>query len=121
MHRVFVGYEEKQDIAYQVLRYSILKYTSEPVRIEPLILSQLGFSRPLDPQASTEFTYTRFLVPHLCRFSGRALYLDSDMLCLGDLSELFHLGLDEHWLRVVKHHHRPTTKVKMDGRVQTSY
>lgn len=37
----------------------------------------------------TEFSNYRFLIPHLCGFKGRAIWLDSDMLCLSDIGELF--------------------------------
>jgi hypothetical protein len=119
--RVFIGYDSKQDIAYHVLRYSILKHTSQPLDVRPIVLSELQFPRRVDPLAATEFTYTRFLVPYLCGFAGRALFMDSDMLCLGDLSELFRLSLDPYWIRVVKHDHCPLDGVKMDGRAQRSY
>jgi lipopolysaccharide biosynthesis glycosyltransferase len=121
MHRVFIGYDSRQDIAYRVLRYSILKHTTEPIEVRPIVLSELDFPRPADPLASTEFTYTRFLVPYLCGFAGRALFMDCDMLCLTDLSELLGQRLDDHWLKVVKHDHRPLDGVKMDGRAQRSY
>jgi lipopolysaccharide biosynthesis glycosyltransferase len=47
--------------------------------------------------------------------------MDCDMLCLGDVTELFRLDLDRHWLRVVKHDHQPTETLKMDGRAQTAF
>ena len=47
--------------------------------------------------------------------------MDCDMLCLGDLNEVFELDLKPYALIVVKHDHRPSTTVKMDGKVQTSY
>ncbi|HWC03753.1 MAG TPA: glycosyltransferase [Methylomirabilota bacterium] len=119
--RIFVGYERKQDLAYQVLVYSLRKHASRPLDIRPLELAALGLRRPFDPLASTEFTYTRFLVPALCGFAGRALYMDCDMLCLADVTEVLDLDLRDHWLRVVHHDHRPTSTVKMDGRVQTAY
>jgi hypothetical protein len=123
--RIFVGYEDRQAIAYEVLKYSLEKHSSSPLDIRPLRLRTLaeaiGFKRPHDPLQSTEFTYTRFLVPFLCDFKGSALYLDSDMLCLGDITELFELDLSTYWLRVVKHDYHPTTRIKMGDRIQTDY
>lgn len=123
--RIFIGYEDKQQIAFEVLRFSIERYSSAPLDIRPLHLrvleGDIGFRRPPDPLQSTEFTYTRFLVPYLCGYKGVALYMDCDMVCLADIMELFALDLSRHWLRVVKHDHRPTSTVKMDGKVQTSY
>src|SRR5689334_8309981 len=114
MHRIFIGYDSREEIAYHVLKHSLEKHTSEPVEISPLILSELGLKREFDPLASTEFTYSRLLVPCLCDFIGVALFMDCDMLCLSDIAEIFRLDLSGLALRVVKHDHRPTSKFKME-------
>lgn len=124
--RIFIGYDSKQDVAYDVLRWSILRRAHRPVHIEPLILTELTqgdvrFNRSHDPLQSTEFTYTRFLVPYLMNYEGIALFMDSDMLALGDVTELFDLPMRGLSLRVVKHDHRPTETTKMGGLKQTLY
>ncbi len=122
MHRIFIGYDPSQDIAYKVLRYSLEKHASEPVDVRAIDASELTeFQRPVDPLASTPFTYTRFLVPWLCGYEGTALFMDSDMLALGDISELFHVPMDGLALRVRQHEYNPTDTVKMGGKVQTQY
>ncbi len=124
-NKVFVGYDSREDIAYQVLKYSIEKHAKKPMEIIPLKLSELavkpGFRRTQDPLQSTEFTYTRFLTPLLCGYKGTAIFMDCDMLCLADLNEVFELDMKPYALRVVKHDQRPTNTIKMDGKVQTSY
>lgn len=50
----------------------------------------------------TPFTYSRFLVPHLCNYEGWALFLDTDMLVIGDVAELFACADDKHAVMVVK-------------------
>lgn len=42
----------------------------------------------------TEFSLYRYLIPALCSFEGRAIYLDSDMVCLGDIGDLFDSSVD---------------------------
>lgn len=125
MNRVFIGYDSGQDLAYRVLVHSIQKHAARPLDIRPLVLKDIeathGFKRPRDPLQSTEFTYLRFLVPHLCHYQGTALFIDSDMLALGDLNEVFDLDMSRYWLRVVKHDYEPPADFKMDGRPQTSY
>lgn len=125
MNKVFIGYDKTNDIAYRILRYSIEKHWSRPVEIRPIVLSELeerhGYRRPADPLASTEFTYTRFLVPLLCGYQGKALFMDNDMLCLADINELFELDLEPYWLRVVKHDYWPTAVRKLGGKIQTVY
>jgi hypothetical protein len=121
-HRIFIGYDASQAIAYDVLKFSLEKHASEPLDVRPIDIEQLPeFDRPVDPLASTPFTYTRFLVPWMCGYEGIALFMDSDMLALGDVSELFHLPMDGLALRVRQHDYNPDATVKMGGKVQTQY
>src|SRR5437879_2363173 len=83
--RIFIGYDPRQPIAYNVLQHSIIRHASRPVAITPLILAQL----PIKRRGLTEFTYSRFLVPWLCHYQGQAVFLDSDMIVKGDIAELF--------------------------------
>lgn len=83
--RVFVGYDQRQPVAYHVLCHSIMESASVPVSITPLILHQL----PIDRNGLTDFTYSRYLVPYLCDYVGKAVFLDSDMLVLHDIADLF--------------------------------
>ena len=71
---------------------------------------------------STEFSHTRFLVPHLMNYKGWALFLDSDMIFLSDIKKLWELRDDSKAVMCFKHQHRPdTSKLKMDGQQQTAY
>jgi hypothetical protein len=85
MLQIFIGYDPRQPLAYNILQHSIARHSSKPVSITPLILSQL----PIKRRGLTEFTYSRFLVPYLCGFKGKALFLDADMVVTGDIAELF--------------------------------
>lgn len=89
--RVFIGADPRQPISANVLAHSINTRSSEPVAITMLRLNQL----PLDRTGLTEFTYSRFLVPWLCDYKGVALFVDADMLCLGDIADLFEYAKDE--------------------------
>ena len=121
-HRIFIGYDPDQHISYEVLKYSLEKHASEPIEMHPVDAEQIPeFNRPVDPLASTPFTYTRFLVPYLCDYKGIALFMDSDMLALGDVCELCHLPMDGLALRVRQHDYKPTEKTKMGGKPQTVY
>lgn len=82
--RVFVGHDPRTAIATNVASFSIWRRASQPVQITPLVLDQL----PLGRQGLTQFTFSRFLVPHLCRYEGWALFVDSDILCLADIHEI---------------------------------
>jgi hypothetical protein len=82
--RVFIGYDPRQPIAYNVAAYSVVKNSSVPVSVTPLIQSQL----PVKRKGLTEFTFTRYLPPWLCDYQGSALFVDADVLVLGDIAEL---------------------------------
>lgn len=43
---------------------------------------------PITRQGATEFTYSRFLVPWLCDFQGFSMFMDEDMVVIGDVHEL---------------------------------
>lgn len=85
MLNVFIGYDPRQPLAYNVLQHSIARHASVPVSITPLILSQL----PIKRRGLTEFTFSRFLVPYLMGFAGRAVFMDADMVVTGDIADLF--------------------------------
>lgn len=102
MLKVFIGYDARQPVSYNVLQHSIISRSSQPVSITPLVLNQL----PLKRQGLTPFTYSRFLVPYLNGFEGWALFLDADMLVLDDIAKLFEMADDRYSVMVVKNEHR---------------
>jgi lipopolysaccharide biosynthesis glycosyltransferase len=123
MIRVFLGYDPREALAFHVAAHSIHRHSSEPVAVAPLMLSQLGgvFRRPRDPKQSTDFSFTRFLVPHLCNFEGWAMFIDCDILVRDDIAKLWALRDDRCAVQVVQHDHQPRESVKFLGHVQTAY
>jgi lipopolysaccharide biosynthesis glycosyltransferase len=123
-NQVFVGYDTREDIAYQVCEYSIKRYDPD-INIVPLIQQELRqkkiYWREIDKLASTEFTFTRFLVPHLMNYKGWALFIDCDIVFLEDVKNLFSLADDKYAVMCVKHDFKPKPGLKMDGQVQTVY
>ena len=120
---VFVGYDTREDIAYQVCEFSIKRFNAN-VAITPLVQHELRqkkiYWREIDKLASTEFTFTRFLVPHLMNFKGWALFIDCDIVFLEDVNN-FSLADDRYAVMCVKHEFNPKPGLKMDGQVQTVY
>jgi lipopolysaccharide biosynthesis glycosyltransferase len=123
--RVYVGWDSGEDIAYQVCRSSVQRHASSPVEVHPIKQQEMRdsglYHRDADPLASTEFTYTRFLTPHLAGFGGWALFCDCDFLWTGDVAALFALADPKYAVMCVQHDHRPPERFKMDGRAQTVY
>jgi lipopolysaccharide biosynthesis glycosyltransferase len=123
--RVFVGYDSREDIAWQVCRHSLLRHAENEVDVIPLrqtVLRELGlYCRPYDIGASTEFSLTRFLTPYLAAQSGWVAFCDCDFLFTGDIREAFE-GLDPNKaVYCVQHDYKPAFRVKMDGKPQAVY
>ena len=120
---IFVGYDSKEIIAYHVLSQSIVKHSSVPVRFTPICLRNIAtiFNRERSALQSTEFSFSRFLVPYLSNYQGWSLFLDCDMLARADLAELFSLRNDQYAVMVCKHDYVPKDSVKFLGQVQTRY
>jgi lipopolysaccharide biosynthesis glycosyltransferase len=120
---IFIGYDSKVKIAYHVLAESILRNSSTPVTISPINLNNLKniYTRKQDPLASTEFSFSRFLVPHLMNYNGWAIFMDSDMVMLSDITELWNLRNEDYAIQVCKHDYTPSSKNKFLGNNQTIY
>lgn len=123
--QVFIGYDPNETVAYHTLAHSILKRSSIPVTIAPLMRSQLNgiYKRPRGATESTEFSLTRFLVPYLSGYRGWSLFIDCDMLCLADIAELAVYGerAPDKAVLVCKHDYVPKTERKFLDQVQTKY
>ncbi len=121
----FIGYDSKEDIAYRVCKYSLLKRASTKVNVISLKLDELIskklYTRNVDPLASTQFTYSRFLVPRLMNFKGWAIFCDCDFIFLNDISNIIKNLDNNKAVYCVKHDYTPKEKHKMDGQKQTIY
>lgn len=134
---IYIGWDSKENEAYRVCRRSIERRTSVPVNIVPLRQAALRYAglyrrgsrlengtlvdatdgKPY----STEFSFTRFLVPAMKQYEGWALFCDCDFLFRADVASLFELRDDRFAVMCVKHRHEPQETVKMDGCIQTRY
>jgi lipopolysaccharide biosynthesis glycosyltransferase len=120
---IFIGYDSKEIVAYHVLCQSIISNSSRPVRFMPINLSNIGhiFRRQRDILQSTEFSFSRFLVPYLSKYSRWSIFMDCDMLVRADIAELFALKDERYAVMVCKHDYTPSTSIKFRGNVQTKY
>jgi hypothetical protein len=121
--KIFIGFDSKEVVAYHVFAHSIIEHSSIPVTISPLALNNLGgvFTRERNPLQSTEFSFSRFLVPYLSGFEGWSLFADCDMLMRVDIARLWELRDDDYAVMCVKHDYTPKEDVKFLGNVQTKY
>lgn len=95
--RVYVASSVSEALPIKVLEYSIRQHASTSVTVTAL--SDVGFPipQPLAPenQPRTPFSFQRFLIPQVCGYAGRAIYLDSDMLVFKDITDLWRRSLGE--------------------------
>ena len=121
--KIYIGYDSKISIASKVCEHS-LRHHSEDLDIELLKLTKLKkkklYWRPYKNQ-STEFTYSRFLIPYLQNYKGWALYCDNDFLFLKDVKELMSLQNNSKAVLCVKHEYKPKDKTKMGDKKQINF
>lgn len=99
--RVFIGSGEASLLERKTLIHSLRQHTQRELDIYVINGThnaiELNDSEPfLAPMPlkikyhnDTEFSLYRFLIPEICNYQGKAIYLDSDMVCLSDIGELF--------------------------------
>lgn len=122
--KIYVGWDSREDIAWQVCRHSILRHASRPVEIHPLkqpLLRELGIYTRGTDNAATEFSITRFLTPWLSAHDGWSIFVDCDFLFTGDVWSILDEIEPGKALHVVQHDYTPANMVKMDGKQQTVY
>lgn len=92
--RIFIGVDARQPVAYNVLQWSLQWGAKRPIIVQPILLRQLPQGIP---RGLTDFSLSRYLVPWLCGFKGRALFMDADMVATHDtdINELFDLMENE--------------------------
>jgi hypothetical protein len=119
MDTIYIGYDPREHIAAQVLIESIETQASRPINIvtlnadslrrvglyrrAPGINSTVWANNPLPHMIdmfdkrpfSTEFSFSRFLIPFLNQLEGYALYMDCDMYFREDPCILFDKFADE--------------------------
>ena len=119
--KIYIGYDSRHPIASKVCEYSLRKH-SKDLDIELLKLSDLEqlYWREYKDQ-STEFTYTRFLVPYLQDYNGWALFCDDDFLFLKDVKKIFKLADDKYAVMCCQHDYTPRAITKMLGKKQVPY
>lgn len=90
---IFIGYDSREKFASDVCEYSLRNSTKKSIDIKYLKLNELKkkriYTRKEDALSSTEFTFSRFLIPYLMNYKGWAIFCDCDFLWLEDVSKLF--------------------------------
>lgn len=134
---IYIGYDAREHDAYEVCRASLLEHATVPlhiVKLDQAMLRAAGWyrrgvwqdgaqrvdvsdGRPF----STDFAFTRFMVPALNLYQGWALFCDCDFLFTADIAGLFSLCDPQYAVQCVKHDHAPAETQKMGGIAQGAY
>ena len=138
MNTIYVGYDPREHLNYEVLLKSIDKLSrSSDINVIPLKMDALKhaglFTRKqiIDKgqrwdledgkPCSTEFSFTRFLVPALQQYEGWALFMDCDMYFRSDPNEVFDKADPTKAVQLVRHYYIPEETIKMDNQIQEQY
>ena len=108
--KVFVGCTPAEWLPMRVLEYTIRSATTRHVDLVPLYTISRSIPTPaaLTNRPRTPFSFQRFLIPELCGYRARAIYLDADMQVFADISHL--------WEQEFNGHDLLTTAAVHDGR-----
>lgn len=93
--QIFIGSSDRFRDVEPAIEKSIRQNSSVPVDIK--------FIRPengIQPTGCTGFTNLRYCVPEFNGYSGFAIYLDVDMIVLGDIAELYEYREAGKWVIV---------------------
>jgi lipopolysaccharide biosynthesis glycosyltransferase len=103
---VFIGSGEASLLERKTLIYSLRKHTQRELDIYVFngthnaieLNDGKPFLAPMSLRVKyrniTEFSNYRFLIPEISNYRGKALWLDSDMICLSDIGELFDTSMN---------------------------
>jgi hypothetical protein len=109
MVSLFIGNDERETVGVHVFLHSLFRRASVPVAVTPL--ASVGLQ-----QGTNQFTVSRFLVPYLMGFKGRAIFVDgADMLMCADIADLAKLHDDRYAVQVVKHDYKTRNPRKYVG------
>lgn len=136
---IYIGYDPREVTAYDVAKASLVKRASKPLVVQKLKLDQLRkigvMTRAVETKdgklwcpisqapMATEFAISRFCVPfiHPKDRPQWAVFVDCDVIFLGDVAELLALADPKYAVMVVKHKQESGAETKMDNQIQTFY
>lgn len=102
--RVFVASTAAEWLPTRVLEFSIQEMSALPVQLHRIDSFErpIPVPRELRNRPRTPFSFQRFLIPELCGYQGRAIYLDADMQLFTDISALWNASMDGYDLLTVR-------------------
>ncbi len=118
---IFIGFDQKEAIAYHTFVQSLIENSTIPLSITPLAENNLSHYTEKHTDGTNKFTYSRFLVPYLMNFKGWAIFADGDMVCLSDIKILKSYFDPNKAVTLVKHDYKTKHKTKYFGQKNEDY
>ena len=110
---IYTGFDSREEIGWHAFASSVMAHTTDAVAFHPLSGKQRD--------GSNAFTYARFLVPFVQKHEGWAVFADAcDMVCMGDISDLWALRDPTCAVQVVKHDYKTKHPRKYVGTAMES-
>lgn len=107
--RIFTGWDVREARGWHAFAESVMEHCKQPVALIPLLIDA-------QRDGTNAFTYSRFLVPHICDYSGYAIFVDgADMIVNDDLANLWEYRSGWHAVQVVKHDYKTQHSRKYVG------
>ena len=119
--KIYIGFDQRESIAYHAFVQSLIDHASIPLDITPLAVKTLKGYEEKHKDKSNDFVYSRFLTPFLNDFKGWAIFVDGDMICQTDIKELLDLRDGSKALQVVKHDYKTKANQKYLGNINQDY
>jgi hypothetical protein len=110
---IYVGYDQREAVAYHVFCHSVLSRTKAQVSFTPVCGDR--------EDASNTFSKARFRIPEMQGYRGWAIWADGDMICRADIQELWDLKKPGYDVMVVKHDYRTKHPIKYLGSRNEDY
>jgi hypothetical protein len=103
--RIFIAATADEWLPTRVLDFSVREATALPVDVR--MIASFGRTIPMPRHRCnsprTPFSFQRFLIPELCSYHGRAIYLDADMQVFADIADLWGHPMQAHDLLTVSY------------------
>lgn len=104
---IFIGYDsthrDATNICHNSIQDNMGKHLNSHLKITHLDVSKIdGWTREYKNQ-STEFSYSRFLVPYLSNYEGMSIFCDDDFIFTENILNLLYFIGPQHSVACVKH------------------
>jgi len=123
--KIFVGYDGKHTDAAATcvnsIYYAMGSQMSKTVEVELLDISKIPeYTREYKNQ-STEFAYSRFLVPYLSNYEGMSIFVDDDYIFTKDIRNLFYFINHDQAVSCVQHNFEEKYNTKFNNEKDVWY